>query len=62
MIAWAFGPVAEAKTLTFWQFWPESWLRPELNKFEAETGIKVEVERLTWSEGLTNGPRERDGG
>jgi len=46
-------PGLQAKTLTFWQFWPQEWLNPELAKFEAETGIKVEVERLTWSEGYT---------
>jgi len=42
----------QAETLKFWQFWPEDWLKPELSKFEAQTGIKVEVERLTWGDGL----------
>lgn len=43
---------SQAKTLHFWQFWPEEWLRPELERFTEETGIEVKVERLTWSEGL----------
>ncbi|MDT8445391.1 MAG: extracellular solute-binding protein [bacterium] len=43
---------ASAQTLHFWQFWPEEWLRPQLDRFTEETGIQVEVERLTWSEGL----------
>lgn len=49
---WLWAPFAQAKTLHFWQFWPEEWLKPELERFTEETGIEVKVERLTWSEGL----------
>jgi len=51
-LLWCFLPTLQAETLKFWQFWPEDWLRPELSRFEAETGIHVEVERLTWGDGL----------
>ena len=43
---------AEKVTVHFWQFWPEKWLQPELDRFEQETGISVQMERLTWSDGL----------
>src|SRR3989339_1566458 len=46
--AWA----APQPSLKFWQFWPEEWLAPELAQFTTETGIQVEVERLTWGDGL----------
>lgn len=38
--------------IRLWQFWPEKWIQPELERFHAETGIKVKVERLTWADGL----------
>ena len=42
----------EQPTLKFWQFWPEKWIRPELDRFEKEHDVKVVVERLTWADGL----------
>jgi len=50
---YSFSPLIAAETtIRFWQFWPEKWIQPEIERFEKETGIKVIVERLTWSDGL----------
>jgi multiple sugar transport system substrate-binding protein len=39
--------------LTFWQFWRTEWIRPLLDRFEAEhPGIRVELQQLTWQSGL----------
>ncbi|MDH5561753.1 MAG: extracellular solute-binding protein [Deltaproteobacteria bacterium] len=43
---------SQSKEIRFWQFWPEKWIKPEIERFEKQTGIKVIVERLTWSDGL----------
>ncbi len=38
--------------LRFWQFWRTEWIRPLVDRFEAENpGIVVELEQLTWQAG-----------
>lgn len=43
---------AAQQEVRLWQFWPEKWIQPELERFEQTTGIKVIIERLTWADGL----------
>ncbi len=39
--------------LKFWQFWSEDWIKPVIEKFEAENpDIRVVLERLTWADGF----------
>ncbi len=52
IVAFGAEPQSQPKEIRFWQFWPAEWLAPEIKKFETETGYKVIIERLTWSEGL----------
>ena len=40
------------KPLRFWQFWDVAIVEPLIEQFEADTGIDVEVEQLTWASGL----------
>jgi len=55
VFSFIFSPLSSlqaTETIHFWQFWPEKWIQPEIERFEKETGIKVSLQRLTWSNGL----------
>ncbi len=51
LLLWG-GPAQAGEVIRFWQFWPEDWLQEPLAQFEAETGHKVVLERLTWGDGF----------
>jgi multiple sugar transport system substrate-binding protein len=43
----------DARTITFWQFWPSRQIEPLLREFEAtHPGLKVQMQQLTWGSGF----------